>query len=177
MERDLTLPARIALAAALCASVPAATAAPAAALPPPSPVQHYSRAVARICAGALLFEHPHQIGTDAGARAAARDIRRSTRRRMGRVAAIPTPAEVTRLATQWISLQRRLSESYATNWMRIHRAIDAARTPQQRARLPKRLMTFLHAPDRLRLASRRLESALNVPDCTGGDPHPPAETS
>jgi hypothetical protein len=146
--------------------VPALTASPAAASP--SPVQHYSLAVARICAGALLFEHPHQIGTDAGALAAARDIRRSAHRRLARVAAIPVPGEVTHLATRWISLQRRLAESYATNWMRIHRAIDAARTPRQRAGLPRRLETFLHAPDRLRRASRRLESALDVPDCTGG---------
>jgi hypothetical protein len=52
--------------------------------------------------------------------------------------------------------------------VRIHYAIDAARTPLQRARLPRRLHTFLHAPDPLRRASRQLELALNVPDCTGG---------
>jgi hypothetical protein len=169
--------ARIALAAGLLASVPAAAAGPASAVSPPSPIRHYSLAVARICAGARLFEHPHQIGTDAGARAAARDIRRSARRRLARVAAVPTPAELRQLSTRWISLQRRQAESYARNWMRIHDAIDAARTPLQRARLPKLLQTFVHAPDRLRRASRKLESALNVPDCTGGDPHPPAVTS
>ena len=69
----LALPARIAIAAALFATLPTAAAAS-------IPDQRYSLSVARICAGALLFEHPHAIGTDAGARAAARDIRRSTRR-------------------------------------------------------------------------------------------------
>jgi hypothetical protein len=177
MERDLTKAARIAVAAALFAGALATAASPAAAATPPQSPKHYSAAVAKICAGALLFEHPHRIDTDAGARAAARDIRRSARRRLARVAAIPAPLEVTHLATRWISLQRRQAESYARNWMRIHHAIDAARTPLQRARLPRLLQKFVHAPDRLRRASRRLESALNVPDCTGGDPHPPAVTS
>jgi len=128
----------------------------------------YSLAVTRICAGALLFEHAHAIGTDAGARAVAQDIRRSARRRLDRVAAVPVPPELRRPAGRWISLQRRLAESYATNWLRIHYAIDAARTPLQRARLAKRLETFVHAPDRLRRAAGKLELALHVPDCTGG---------
>jgi hypothetical protein len=128
----------------------------------------YSLAVTRICAGALLFEHAHLIGTDAGARAAARDIRRSARRRLDRVAAVPVPSELRRPATRWMTLQRRLAESYAANWLRIHYAIDAARTPLQRARLARRLESYLHAPDRLRRASGRLELALDVPDCTGG---------
>jgi hypothetical protein len=162
-----TLPARIAIALGLLAIVPSAAAAPAA-------DGHYSLSVARICAGALLFEHPHAIGTDAGARAAAQDIRRSARRRLDRVAAIPAPAQLTRLAGRWISLQRRLAESYATNWMRIHDAIDAVRTPAQRARLPRVLQRFVHAPDALRRASRGVEAVLDVPDCTGGDPHLPA---
>ena len=96
------LPARIALVVALLATVP--TAAPAS-----TADQRYSLSVARICAGALLFEHPHAIGTDPGARAAARDIRRSARRRLARVAAVPAPRELTGLARRWISLQRRLS--------------------------------------------------------------------
>lgn len=161
----LPMPARFALAVVLLAAVPTAAAAS-------TPDQRYSLSVARICAGALLFEHPHAIGTDAGVRAAARDIRRSARRRLARVAAVPAPRELTRLAHRWISLQRRLSESYARNWLRIHSAIDAARTPSQRARLPAVLQRFVHAPDALRRASRRVELALTVPDCTGGDPHP-----
>jgi hypothetical protein len=182
---QLMTPARIAAAAALFASL---TSAAATAGTTRLPTAHrltavpshqwraagerYSLAVARICSGALLFEHAHAIGTDAGALAAAQDIRQSARRRLVRVAAIPIPPELERLATRWISLQRRLAASYAANWMRIHYAIDAARTPLQRARLPRLLQRFLHAPDPLRRASRRLELALGVPDCTGGDPHP-----
>jgi hypothetical protein len=176
-------PARIAAAAALGASVPLAAASglaahrPMADPPTAAPAQQrqaagerYAVAVAKICSGALLFEHAHAIGTDAGARAAAQDIRQSARRRLDRVAVIPIPRDLRRPATRWISLQRRLAESYATNWMRIHYAIDAARTPPQRARLPRRLAILLHAPDPLRRTSRRLELALGVPDCTGGDP-------
>lgn len=159
-------PARIAGAAALVASLPLAAAA--AAYQRPTTSEQYSLAVTKICAGALLFEHAHAIGTDAGARSAARDIRRSARRRLARAAAVPPPPELTRLAGRWISLQRRLAASYATNWMRIHDAIDVARSPLQRARLPRRLAAFVHAPDRLRQASERLELVLNVPDCTGG---------
>ena len=184
---QLTTRARIATAAALLASLaPAAATArtahlPTAGRPPiaPSPShlrpagsERYSFAVARICSGALLFEHAHAIGTDAGAIAAAQDIRQSADRRLGRVARIRIPPELKHLATRWISLQRRLAASYAANWMRIHYAIDAAGTPPQRARLPRLLQRFLHAPDPLRRASRRLELALRVPDCTGGDPHP-----
>jgi hypothetical protein len=188
---QLVTPARIAAAAALFASLtPAAATAGTARLPTAHRLtavpshqwrahqwraaarERYSLAVARICSGALLFEHAHAIGTDAGALAAAQDIRQSARRRLDRVAAIPIPPELERLATRWISLQRRLAASYAANWMRIHYAIDAARTPLQRARLPRLLQRFLHAPDPLRRASRRLELALSVPDCTGGDPHP-----
>src|SRR5262249_43935257 len=166
--------ARIAAAAALLASLPvsAATAATPRRTTAATGEAAYSIAVARICSGALLFEHAHSIGTDAGARAAAEDIRRSARRRLDRVAAIPIPSELTRLATRGISLQRRLAESYPANWSRTPLAIDAARPPLQRARLPRRLGTFLHAPDPLRRTAEKLELALNVPDCTGGDPHP-----
>jgi hypothetical protein len=156
--------ARLAVAASLLASPPL--------LAPPSPSHQsagYSRAVATICSGALLFEHAHEIGTDAGARAAAQDIRRSARRRLDRVAAVTAPRESKTLVRRWIALQRRLAASYAENWMLIHEAIDAARTATDRARLPSRLQVYLHAPDALRAASRRLEAALNVPDCTGGE--------
>lgn len=158
--------ARIAAAAALVASLPLAPAT--AAYQRPTTSEQYSLAVTKICAGALLFEHAHAIGTDAGARAAAKDIRRSAHRRLALVAAVPPPPALTRVATRWISMQRRLAASYATNWMRIHDAIDAVRSPLQRARLPRLLATFVHAPDRLRQASERLELVLDVPDCTGG---------
>lgn len=175
--------ARIAAVAALLASLPLTAAT--AGIPrrtsldrlPAAPAQPwqtatgdaaYSLAVARICRGALLFEHAHSIGTDAGALAAAQDIRQSARRRLDRVAAVPTPPQLRPLAGRWISLERRLAASYATNFMRIHYAIDAARTSAQRALLPRRLEALLHAPDPLRRASRKLELALNVSDCTGG---------
>ena len=160
----IAAPTRLGVATALAASPPLLA-------PPAHQVQGattYSRAVARICSGALLFEHPHLIGTDAGARAAARDIRRSARRRLDRVAAVRPPAALKPTARRWIALQRRLAARYATNWLRIHEAIDAARTPEERAGLPRRLETFVHAPDALRRASHRLEATLAVPDCTGG---------
>jgi hypothetical protein len=47
---------------------------------------HWSHAVTRICAHALLFEGRHEIGTLAGAIAVSRDIRSSTRRRLAKVA-------------------------------------------------------------------------------------------
>jgi hypothetical protein len=162
----LPTPARLGVAAALAASPPL--------LSPPSHQVHmapraaYAAAVGRVCSGALLFEHAHSIGTDAGARAAAADIRRSARRRLDRVAALSAPPELRRTARRWIALQRRLAASYAANWLLIHETIDAARTPQDRARLPKRLERFVHAPDALRHASERLEVVLGVRDCTGG---------
>jgi hypothetical protein len=178
-----TTPARLAAAAAILASLPLAAATAATSrgatsdrLPAVPAHQRrvatgaagYSLAVARICVGALLFEQAHAIGTDAGARAAAQDSRRSARRRLDRVAAIPIPPELRSPAIRWISLQRRLAESYATNWLRIHHAIDAARTPRQRAGLPTRLERLLRAADPLRQASERIELAIDVPDCTGG---------
>jgi hypothetical protein len=57
---------------------------------------------------------------------------------------------------------------YARIWVRINDAIDAARTPAQKATLPKHLERLVHMPDRLRHAAGRLELALAVPDCTGG---------
>ncbi len=128
----------------------------------------YSLAVARICAGALLFDRAHEMGTRAGALAVARDIRASTAGRLSRVAAVPAPAELGGIGLRWISLQRRLAASYARAWVRIYETIDAAHTPVQRAALPERLRKLVHAPDPLRLASRRLELRLHVPDCTGG---------
>jgi hypothetical protein len=158
--------ARLGAATALAASPPLL--APPAHQAQAAATAAYSAAIGRICSGALLFEHAHAIGTDAGARAAAQDIRRSARRRLERVAALPAPAGSKRQAERWIALQRRLAESYAVNWMLIHEAIDAANTPAERSRLPGVLERYVHAPDALRRASARLEAALKVPDCTGG---------
>jgi hypothetical protein len=128
----------------------------------------YSLAVTRICAGALLFDHPHHMGTRADALAVASDIRASTARRLARVAAVPVPPELRRISSRWASSQRRLAAAYARAWVRIYEAIDAARTPGQRATLAGRLHQLVHAPDPLRLGAGRLELELHVPDCTGG---------
>jgi hypothetical protein len=128
----------------------------------------YSLGVQRICAGALLFDHAHHMGTRADALSVARDIRASTARRLGRVAVLPVPRELRRLSTRWISSQRRLAAFYARTWVSVHDAIAAARTPAQQAALPERLQRLMHASDPLRLAAGRLELELHVPDCTGG---------
>ena len=145
----------------------ALTAAQAHAAPGSSRAQ-YSLAVARICAGALLFDHEHHMGTRADALAVARDIRASTARRLARVTALFTPNELERTSSRWISSQRGLAAMYARLWVRIYDAVDAARTPEQRAALPSRLEQLVHAPDNLKRAARRLELELRVPDCTGG---------
>jgi len=148
----------IALTATPARAVPAAPGTPAA--------TEYSLAVTRICAGALLFDHAHDMGTRADALAVGRDIRASTHRRLTRVAAVPVPPELQPISSRWISSQRRLAAAYARAWVQIYDTIDAAHTPAQRATLAKRLHQLVHASDPLRLAAGRLELA--VPDCTGG---------
>jgi hypothetical protein len=133
-----------------------------------SPGADYSTAVIRICAGALLFDHSHEMGTRADALAVARDIRASTARRLVRVAAVPVPPELQPISNRWISSQRRLAAAYARAWVQIYDTIDAAQTPAQRKTLATRLHQLVHASDSLRLAAGRLELELNVPDCTGG---------
>lgn len=132
-----------------------------------SPV-HYSVAVTRICAGALLFDHKHRMGTRADALAVARDIRASTARRLARVTRLSVPPQLQHTSSRWISSQRRLASLYARTWVRIYDTIDAARTPAQRATLADRLHELVHAPDPLKLVAGRLELELHVPDCTGG---------
>jgi hypothetical protein len=127
----------------------------------------YSAAVSRICAGALLFDNEHDMGTRADALAVAEDIRSSTARRLALVVAVPVPGELRGISSRWIASQRRLAASFARTWVEIYDAIDAARTPAQQAALPHRLHELIHAPDPLRLAAGRLELQLHVPDCTG----------
>src|SRR5262245_10933525 len=127
----------------------------------------YSRAVTRICAGAVLFEHAHEMGTRADALEVASDIRASTARRLALVVAVPVPRRLRPISRRWIASQRRLAAIFARSWVQIYDAIDAAQTPEQIAALPRRLHRFVHAPDRLRLAAGRLELKLHVPDCTG----------
>jgi hypothetical protein len=133
-----------------------------------SPDANYSVAVTRICAGALLFDHAHRMGTRADALAVARDIRASTARRLARVTALSVPARLQDTSSRWISSQRRLASLYARTWVRIYDTIDAARTPAQQATLADRVQELVHAPDPLKLAAGRLGLELHVPDCTGG---------
>lgn len=133
----------------------------------------YSRAVTRICAGALLFDHTHQMGTRADALSVARDIRASTASRLARVATLPTPPGLTHLISRWTASQRQLAALYARTWVRIYDTIAAARTPSQLASLAQRLERLVHLPDRLRTVAARLDLRLRVPDCTGGGAGPP----
>jgi hypothetical protein len=130
----------------------------------------YSRAVERVCAGALLFGHRHEIGTRAGAIAVSRDIRRTGNRRLRRVVAIPEPLSEAALAHTWIAVERRLVAMYAATYLRIWYVIERARTPGQRATLPARLRTLIALPRTLERTAARYGQRLNAPDCTGGTP-------
>ena len=133
-----------------------------------SPAAAYSVAVTQICAGSLLFDNAHEMGTRSDALSIADDIRASTARRLDRVTALSVPPELEHITSRWISLQRRLASLYARTWVRIYDTIDAAHTRAQTATLAERLQKLVHAPDALKLAARRLELELHVPDCTGG---------
>ena len=153
------------VAAAFAATAPAATPARAASA---NSAAEYSLAVTRICAGALLFDGAHEMGTRADALLIARDIRASTARRLASVTALSVPPELQYTSSRWISSQRRLASLYARTWVQIYDTIDAARTPAQLTTLAARLQELVHAPDPLKLAAGRLELELQVPDCTGG---------
>ncbi len=133
-----------------------------------SPAAAYSAAVGRICAGALLFDGEHRMGTRSDALSIAHDIQASTARRLARVTALSVPPELKRISSRWISSQRELASLYARTWVRIYDTIDAARTPAQLATLAARLKQLVGAPDELKLTAGRLELELHVPDCTGG---------
>jgi len=135
--------------------------------PGSSPAAEYSLAVTRICAGALLFDHAHDMGTRDDALSIALDIRASTARRLALVAALSVPSQLQYTSSRWISTQRRLAAIFARTWVQIYDTIDAAKTPAQLAALPHRLHELVHTPDALRLAAGRLELQLHVPDCTG----------
>jgi hypothetical protein len=128
----------------------------------------YAAGVTRICTGALLFDGAQQMGTRADALSIAQDINASTARRLAQVTTLSVPPAIRSLSNRWISSQRELASLYARTWVRIYDSIDAARTPTQRATLAARSEALLHAPDKLKLAARRLELKLHVPDCTGG---------
>jgi hypothetical protein len=167
MKQRSNLGTSLVVGAALTASALLAGPIPAARSDTPTAAA-YSLAVTRICAGALLFDHSHRMGTRADALAVADDIRASTGARLARVAALSAPPGMASISRRWISSQRRLAAIYAREWVRIYETIDAAHSPAQRARLPEQLEKLVHAPDALRLAAGRLELLLGVPDCTGG---------
>jgi hypothetical protein len=158
----------IVVATAIVAGSPAAVPVSTAATPHELSAAEYARAVTRICAGALLFDHAHDMGTRIDALAVARDIRASTARRLGRVTKVAVPSRLRLLSSHWISSQRRLAAMFARLWVRMYDAVDAARTQTQRATLAQRLHRLVHLPDPLRRAAGRLELELHVPDCTGG---------
>lgn len=133
-----------------------------------SPVAEYSLEVTHICAGALLFEGEHEMGTRDDALEIADAIRASTARRLALVGAVSVPPELQRTSSRWVSSQRRLAYLYARLWVRIYDTIEAAHTRAQWSTLPGRLEKLVHAPDRLKSAAHRLELTLHVPDCTGG---------
>src|SRR6185312_15256010 len=68
----------------------------------------YSRAVGQICAGAVLFEQPHRIGTRAGALAVASDIRATSRRRLALVATVQPAPRQEAMAVRWQAVEQRL---------------------------------------------------------------------
>jgi hypothetical protein len=128
----------------------------------------YARAVAQVCAHALLFEQPHSIGTRAGALAVADDIRASTQRRLALVAGIATPPGQRTAVVRWLAVKRSLAEAYALNYIRIYDLIAAPRTPRHDTQAARRLASLMHSPDRFRRAAAGFERQLRVPDCTGG---------
>ena len=142
---------------------------PSAPVAPQTPAA-YSRAVTEICAGALLFDGRHQIGTRAGAIAVSRDISATGGERLRRVDAVPKPASTARLAARWIAVERRLVQMYASTYLQIWSAIERAHSPRDHARLPALLQRLILRPDTLQRRAAELEQQLNVPDCTGGQP-------
>jgi hypothetical protein len=128
----------------------------------------YSLAVRQICAHAMLFEHPHSIGTRTGARAVADDIRASSRSHLERVVALPAVPAQRASVVRWLAIERHLAEIYARNYVHIYDLIATPRTPRQDTQAARRIATLLHAPDRLRQAAERLEQQLRLPDCIGG---------
>jgi hypothetical protein len=168
-----TLP--IVIGTALVASAYAATLGRAAPTPgaplgatESSPAAAYSAAITQICAGSLLFDNAHKMGTRSDALSIAGDIRASTARRLDLVTALSVPPELKLITSRWIDSQRRLASLFATTWVRIYDTIDAAHTRAKRATLVERLEKLVHAPDASKLAAGRLELELHVPDCTGG---------
>ncbi len=156
---------RVLLTAVIATGITTAAAPAGAAVTTPTA---YSRAVTQICAHALLFEQSHEIGTRSGALELADDIRASGEHRLAQVAALPAPPVQRRLLDHWITLEHRLTETYATTYVRIYDLVAEERTTaEQRTEAAVRLARLMHAPDRLRRAAADLGRRLQLPDCTG----------
>src|SRR5262249_26030680 len=131
---------------------------------PTTPVE-YSLAVKHVCAGALLFDRSHRIGTRAGAVALSRDIRITGGRRLRRGDAVPKPRGTAVLAGRWIAIEQRLVETYASTYLQIWDAIESGySSPRKHARLAAVLHALMHRPDALELRAAALGQRLNVPD-------------
>ena len=135
--------------------------------PPPTQAS-YVKEAATICAGARLFDGTHSIGTRAGALAVARDIRATGRNRLNRVDALPKPTATGHRVASWLTLERRLVELYAANYVRIWNAIEHAYTTRRRVGLPAVLRSLIDEPRRLEVRAAAIEVELGLPDCTGG---------
>ncbi len=128
----------------------------------------FSERVGHICAGAVLFEDSHTIGTRAGAVAVSRDIRETGTRRLRRVAAVPEPKSQAATIRRWLLVERRLVAVYARDYLLIWDLIEEWNSPAARARIPARLHALTHDPDALKRQADAYERRLSVPDCTGG---------
>ena len=128
----------------------------------------FSKQVNRICAGAVLFEGSHEIGTRDGAVAVSIDILEPGTRRLGRVGAVPRPESQAATIGRWLDVERRLVAAYARDYLLIWDAIEEAYDQEQRALLPARVQALVHDPDNLKSQARKLELKLRLPDCTGG---------
>jgi len=128
----------------------------------------FSDRVGEICAGALLFQGRHEIGTRAGAIAVSRDIEDTGTRRLRRVAAVPQPSAQAAAVRRWLDVERRLVAMYSRNYLRIWDAIENADSPAKRALLPAQVHGLVHEPDPLKHRADVYELELDVPDCTGG---------
>jgi hypothetical protein len=128
----------------------------------------FSNEVNRICAGAVLFEGTHEIGTRDGAVAVSNDILETGTRRLSRVAAVPRPASQAAIIGRWLEVERRLVAAYARDYLLIWDAIEDEYGQEQHALLPARIQALVHDPDALKRKAGGYELRLGLPDCTGG---------
>lgn len=128
----------------------------------------FSNQVNRICAGAVLFEGSHEIGTRGGAVAVSNDILETGTRRLNRGAAVPRPASQAATIGRWLEVERRLVAAYARDYLLIWDAIDEAYDQSPHGTLSARLYALVHDPDNLKQQARKYELKLRLTDCTGG---------